>query len=92
MSYIIWIIVGGISGWIASKIMNADQSMGLVANIVVGIIGAIIGGTLFTLLTSGDLALTNALNGSNLIGSIVISVIGSMILIWLLRFFRSSNV
>ncbi len=92
MSYIIWIVVGGISGWIASKLMDADQSMGLLANIVVGIIGAIIGGTLFTLLTSGDLALTNAINGSNLIGSIVISVIGSMILIWLLRFFRSSNV
>lgn len=44
MGIISWIIVGGLAGWIASKIMNTDKSMGTIANIVVGIVGAMIGG------------------------------------------------
>ena len=44
MGIISWIIVGALAGWIASKIMNTDESMGAIANIVVGIIGALIGG------------------------------------------------
>ncbi len=44
MSIVIWIIVGALAGWIASMIMKTDASMGALANIVVGIIGAFIGG------------------------------------------------
>ena len=43
---IAWLIIGGLAGWIASMIMDTDASMGAVANIIVGIIGAIIGGFL----------------------------------------------
>lgn len=41
-----WIIIGGLAGWIASKIKGNDASMGLLANIVVGIIGGLVGGFL----------------------------------------------
>ena len=41
---ILWIVFGGIAGWLASLIMGKDASMGAIANIVVGVIGAIIGG------------------------------------------------
>ena len=43
MNLILWILLGALAGWIASKIMNTDAQMGAVANIVVGIIGAFLG-------------------------------------------------
>lgn len=46
---ILWIIIGGLAGWIASMIMSRDGGMGAVANIVVGIVGAIIGGFVVSL-------------------------------------------
>lgn len=51
MGIITWIIVGAIAGWIASMIMGKNEEMGAIANIVVGIIGAIIGGFVLGLLT-----------------------------------------
>lgn len=44
VNIILWIVIGGLAGWIASMIMGRDASMGAIANIVVGIVGAIIGG------------------------------------------------
>ena len=41
-----WIIVGGLAGWIASKLMRTDAQMGVLLNIVVGILGGLIGGFL----------------------------------------------
>ena len=46
MNAILWIVFGGIAGWIASIILGSDAEMGLVANIIVGIIGAFVGGFL----------------------------------------------
>jgi uncharacterized membrane protein YeaQ/YmgE (transglycosylase-associated protein family) len=48
MNFIIWLIVGGLIGWVASKIMNTDAQQGIFLNIVVGIIGAMIGGWLIS--------------------------------------------
>lgn len=50
VNIILWIVIGGLAGWIASMIMKRDASMGAVANVVVGIVGAIIGGFLVSLL------------------------------------------
>ena len=44
MNIIVWIVFGGIAGWIASLIMGADARMGMLMNIVVGIVGAMVGG------------------------------------------------
>lgn len=52
-SIISWIIVGGIAGWIASMIMGKNAQMGLVANIVAGVLGAFVMGLLVSLVTEG---------------------------------------
>ncbi|MDT0213304.1 GlsB/YeaQ/YmgE family stress response membrane protein [Rothia sp. ARF10] len=45
-----WIIIGGLAGWIASKIMKTDAQQGILLNIIVGIVGAFLGGLLLSLL------------------------------------------
>ncbi|MEA3068062.1 MAG: hypothetical protein QOK41_1469, partial [Sphingomonadales bacterium] len=47
MAIIIWLIVGGVCGWLASLIMRTDAQQGIILNIVVGIVGAVIAGLLF---------------------------------------------
>lgn len=72
-----WIIVGGLAGWIAGKIMDVSER-GLVKNILTGIVGAFLGGLLFSLI--GGTGVT----GFNL-WSIFVAVIGAIIFIWLVR-------
>ena len=52
-SIISWIIVGGLAGWIASMIMGKNAQMGLVANVLAGVVGAFVVGFLVSLFTSG---------------------------------------
>ena len=52
MSIIGWLIFGGLVGWIASKIMGTDAQQGILWNIVVGIVGALVGGLVWRLLTN----------------------------------------
>lgn len=47
---VVWVVVGGLAGWIASKIMKTDAEQGVVGNIVVGILGALAGGFLMEML------------------------------------------
>lgn len=44
LSIIGWIIIGGLAGWIGSKIMGTDKQQGIVLNVVVGVVGGIVGG------------------------------------------------
>ncbi len=56
MGIIIWLIVGGICGWLASLNMRTDAQQGIVLNVVVGIVGALLGGWLISpLLGAGDI-------------------------------------
>lgn len=80
MGLIGWIILGGLAGWVASMIAKTDESMGVLANIVVGIIGAAIGGFVFSLL--GGAGVT----GFN-IYSFLVALVGALILLGLLRAF-----
>ncbi len=48
MNFIIWIVVGGLIGWVASMIMKTDAQQGIFLNIVVGIVGALLGGWLIS--------------------------------------------
>jgi uncharacterized membrane protein YeaQ/YmgE (transglycosylase-associated protein family) len=81
MGIIVWIILGGIAGWIASMITGANAQMGVMANIIVGILGALIGGFIFSALGGGDV------NGFNL-WSLFVAIVGSVILLWVIRAFR----
>lgn len=81
MNIILWIVFGAIAGWIASMIMGTDASMGALANIIVGIVGAFIGGFIFNLFGAGGVT------GFN-IWSLIVAIIGSVVLLWLVRLFR----
>lgn len=78
VNIIVWVIVGGLAGWLASKIMNTDKEMGIGANVVVGIVGAIIGGFLMQFLFD-----TNVDEFS--LGGFVVAVLGAVILLGLLK-------
>ena len=82
MSIIIWLVVGGLAGWIASMIMKTDAQMGLLANIVVGIVGALLGGRLVGLF--GVEVADGALN----IPSILTAILGAVVLLAILKAVR----
>ncbi|TZF83376.1 GlsB/YeaQ/YmgE family stress response membrane protein [Cognatilysobacter lacus] len=83
MGFIIWLIVGGIIGWIASMIMKTDAQQGALMNIVVGIVGAFLGGWLGGMflgsrgtINSGDFSLPGLL--MSLLGAVVLLAIVNM--------------
>ncbi len=79
MGILTWLVVGLIAGWLASQVMRGG-GYGLVGDIIVGIVGALLGGFLATTL----LNIPDAVNGFN-ISSILVAFIGAVILIALLR-------
>lgn len=81
---IVWLILGGISGWIASKITGNDERMGVGWNLIVGIVGAFIGGWVAGIFGLGPAT------GLNL-WSFVISIIGSVILLAIVSLFRKKE-
>lgn len=78
MGIILWIIFGALVGWIASLVMRTDEEQGAVANILIGIIGAFIGGALSSWLGGPGVS------GFNLT-SILVSVLGAVLLIFFIR-------
>lgn len=78
MGFILWIIFGGLVGWVASLIMKTDAQQGIILNITVGIIGAVIGGWIMSLF--GE----NGASGFNLY-SFLVALLGAIILIWVVR-------
>ncbi len=84
MGILTWIIIGGLAGWLASIVMKTNASMGLLANIAVGIIGAFLGGFVFSL--SGGSGVT----GFNLY-SLLVATIGAVILLAIVKFFTRSK-
>ena len=84
MSFIVWIIVGGLLGWVASMMMGTNDQQGKFLNIIVGIVGAFLGGLLLS-----DLFDTGTINqGDFSIGSLLVSVVGAVILLAIVNFFR----
>ncbi len=81
LSFILWIVFGALAGWIASLIMKTDGEMGAMANIIVGIVGALIGG--FIMNTFGASGVT----GINFY-SLIVSVVGAVVLLFLVRLVR----
>ena len=81
---ITWIVIGGLAGWIASKIMGTDAEQSVLGNIVVGIIGALVGGFVVGLL-GGE-----GFNGFN-IWSFIVALIGAIIVTWIYNKMRGRN-
>ena len=84
MSFIIWLIVGGLIGWVASMIMKTNDQQGKFLNIIVGIVGAAIGGFLLSPLLG-----TGTINQNDFsFGSLFTSLLGAVILLAIVNFFR----
>ncbi len=87
MGWIIAIIVGGIAGWLASLVMNRDASMGIVWNIVVGIIGALLG----NFLAGALFGIEGTIQTFNLTG-FIIAIIGAIVLLAIVNLVQRGRV
>ncbi len=84
MGIILWLVVGGIVGWLASMIMRTDGQQGILLNIVVGIVGAFLAGLIF----SGGTINDGALN----LTSILVSLVGAVVLLAIVNLVRRGRV
>jgi len=84
MGWILIIIVGGILGWLASIVMRTDAQQGIIMNIVVGIVGAILGGWLLSGLIGGAPITSGAYD----MRSLLVSFLGAVILLAIVNMFR----
>lgn len=88
MNFLIWIVVGGIIGWLASMLMRTDAEQGPFLNIVVGIIGAVLGGWLISpLVGAGTIN-----QGDFSLAGLVVSFLGAVILLAIVNLFRRHSV
>jgi uncharacterized membrane protein YeaQ/YmgE (transglycosylase-associated protein family) len=88
MNLIILLVVGGIIGWIASMIMRTDAQQGVILNVVVGIVGALLAGFIITPLIGGASIMNGAIN----IQTILVSLLGSVVLLALVNLVRRGSV
>lgn len=79
---IIWLVVGGVVGWLASMVMRTDAQQGILLNIVVGIIGAFIGGLLFG----------GSINAGVTLYTFISSLVGAIILLAIVNLVRRGRV
>jgi uncharacterized membrane protein YeaQ/YmgE (transglycosylase-associated protein family) len=82
MNLIIWLVVGGVVGWLASIIMKRDGQQGVLMNIVVGIVGALLAGWLISPLVG-----VGTINGGLSIGSFLVSLLGAVVLLAIVNLF-----
>lgn len=84
MNFIIWIVIGGIIGWLASLVMKTDAEQGMILNIVVGIVGALLGGWLLAPLFG-----TGTINQNDFsLPSLLVSFLGAIVLLAVVNLVR----
>lgn len=87
MDFIIWLVVGGLIGWVASMIMRTDGQQGIILNVVVGIVGAFLGGWLISPLVG----IGTINQGSFSFGALVVSLIGAIVLLAIVNLVRRGS-
>ncbi|WP_374672870.1 GlsB/YeaQ/YmgE family stress response membrane protein [Ideonella sp.] len=87
MNLIIWLVVGGLLGWIASLIMRTDAQQGVILNVVVGIIGALLGGWFISPLVG----VPTINQGSFSAGALLVSLLGAIILLAIVNLVRRGS-
>jgi uncharacterized membrane protein YeaQ/YmgE (transglycosylase-associated protein family) len=87
MGFLIWLIIGGIVGWLASLVMRTDGQQGMLLNVIVGIVGAFLGGLIISPLVG-----VGTINDGISIGSVIVSLIGAIILLAIVNLFRRGRV
>ena len=83
MGIIIWLLVGGVVGWLASLVMRTDAQQGVLLNIVVGIVGAVLAGWLISPLVG-----VGTINQGITIGTFLVSLVGAIILLAIVNLVR----
>jgi uncharacterized membrane protein YeaQ/YmgE (transglycosylase-associated protein family) len=84
MNIIVWLVVGGLVGWVASIIMRTDAQQGVLLNIVVGLVGAFLGGMIFAPMFGGG----TINEGEFSVGSLLVSLAGAVILLAVVNLIR----
>lgn len=87
MNFLIWLIIGGVVGWLASLIMKTDGQQGILLNVVVGIVGAFIAGYLISPMVG-----VPTINQGFSVGSFIVSLVGAVILLAIVNLFRRGRV
>jgi uncharacterized membrane protein YeaQ/YmgE (transglycosylase-associated protein family) len=87
MNFLIWLVLGGVIGWVASLIMDTDAEQGMILNVVVGIVGALLGGWLIAPLIGSD---TINEGDFSLIG-LGVSLLGAVLLLVIVRAVRRKS-
>jgi uncharacterized membrane protein YeaQ/YmgE (transglycosylase-associated protein family) len=84
MNLIIWLVVGGVIGWLASIVMRTDASQGILLNVVVGIIGALLAGFVIAPLFG-----TGTINSNDFsLSGLLVSFVGAVVLLAIVNLFR----
>ena len=84
---IIWLVIGGVVGWLASLLMRTDEQQGIVLNVVVGVVGAFLAGWFISPLVG-----VGTINQNNFsLASVLVSLIGAVILLAIVNLFRRGS-
>ena len=87
MNLIIWLIIGGIIGWLASLVMRTDGQQGIILNVIVGIVGAALGGWVISPLVG-----VGTINqGQFSVGGLLVSLLGAIVLLAIVNLFRRGS-
>lgn len=84
MNFIIWLFVGGLVGWVASMVMGTNAQQGMFLNVIVGIVGALLGGWLISPLVGIPTINQNAFSA----GALLVSLVGAVILLFVVKLLR----
>ena len=88
INFIIWLVVGGLIGWVASILMRTDAQQGLILNVIVGIVGAFLGGMVLSPLFG-----MGTINQNNFsLPALLVSLLGAVILLAIVNLVRRGSV
>ena len=88
MNFIIWLIVGGVIGWLASLVMKTDGQQGMFLNVVVGVVGAMLGGWFISPLVG-----VGTINQDNFsLAAMLVSFVGAVILLAIVNLLRRRSI
>jgi uncharacterized membrane protein YeaQ/YmgE (transglycosylase-associated protein family) len=87
MGILVWLIVGGVVGWLASIVMRTDAQQGILLNVVVGIVGALLAGFVVSPMLG-----VGTINEGVSIATFLVSLVGAIILLAIVNLFRRGRV
>ena len=88
MNFIVWLVLGGVIGWLASIVMKTDGQQGLFLNVVVGIVGAMLGGWLISPMVG-----VGTINQDNFsMGAMLVSFVGAVLLLGIVNLLRRNAI